>query len=169
MATVAQILQAKPVNTVHTIDANASVFDAIALMSKNEIGALIVMHASALCGIVTERDYARKVVLQDRSSRNTQVRDIMTAAVRHVRPDQTSDECMALMTELHIRHLPVIGADGRLRGLISIGDLVKSVIEEQQFAIDQLESYVRGSFADTPRPAVAARRMQAARLAMRAS
>jgi signal-transduction protein with cAMP-binding, CBS, and nucleotidyltransferase domain len=105
--------------------------------------------------MVTERDYARKVILQDRSSRNTPVADIMSTAVRYVRSTQTSDDCMALMTEHRIRHLPVIDG-GVLVGLVSIGDLVKNLIEEQQFEIDQLEVYVRGGSAETARTAVLA-------------
>jgi CBS domain-containing protein len=112
-------------------------------MSHKGIGALVVTCGGEVVGMVTERDYARKVVLRDQSSRNTAVREIMSRAVRYVRPSQTSDECMALMTEHHIRHLPVID-NGLLLGLVSIGDLVKTLIAEQQFAIDQLELYVRG-------------------------
>ena len=149
MATVMQVLKAKPNRAVHMIDASASVFDAISVMSQKSIGALVVTTASGVCGIVSERDYARKVILQHRSSKDTLVRDIMTSVVRSVGPDETSDECMVLMTTHRIRHLPVIDGDGQLLGLISIGDLVKNIIEEQQFAINQLELYVHGGIADT--------------------
>ncbi len=112
----------------------------------------MVTCGTEVCGIVTERDYARKVILQDRSSRSTPVRDIMSTAVRYVRPAQTSDECLALMNEHRIRHLPVI-ENGILIGLVSIGDLVKNLIAEQQFAIDQLEVYVRGATHEASQPA----------------
>jgi CBS domain-containing protein len=145
MATVAQVLIEKADRTFHTIDAAASVYDALASMSQKGIGALVVTCGGEVVGMVTERDYARKVILQDQSSRSTAVRDIMSRAVRYARPAQTSDECMALMTEHRIRHLPVID-NGVLVGLVSIGDLVKTLIAEQQFAIDQLELYVRGGY-----------------------
>ncbi|WP_250466713.1 MULTISPECIES: CBS domain-containing protein [unclassified Caballeronia] len=143
MATVAQVLSSKPDQTVITIAATASVYDAIRLMADRHIGAVIVTENEEIVGIVTERDYARKVVLMDRSSKQTPVRDIMTSHVRYVRPDQTTDDCMALMTEKRMRHLPVID-DGKLTGMISIGDLVKNIISEQQFTIQQLEYYIRG-------------------------
>ncbi|GAB5094666.1 CBS domain-containing protein [Caballeronia sp. LP006] len=143
MATVAQVLSSKPDQTVITIAATASVYDAIRLMADRHIGAVIVTENEEIVGIVTERDYARKVVLMDRSSKQTPVRDIMTSHVRYVRPDQTTDDCMALMTEKRMRHLPVI-EDGKLTGMISIGDLVKNIISEQQFTIQQLEYYIRG-------------------------
>lgn len=143
MKTVADLLKAKPNQTIHVITPMASVFDAVTLMAKENIGALLVMEGAQVAGIVTERDYARKVALMARSSKEALVREIMTSAVMYVRPDQTSDECMALMTETRIRHLPVM-AGGRLVGLISIGDLVKGVIADQQFTIQQLEHYIAG-------------------------
>ena len=112
-------------------------------MAERRIGALLVMECERIVGIVTERDYARKVILMGRSSSDTPVRDIMTTSVMYVRPDQTNEECMALMTENRLRHLPVIDG-GKLVGLISIGDLVKDIISEQQFTIQQLEHYIRG-------------------------
>ncbi len=143
MPSVAQILKAKPDQTVVTIDADKSVFEAIKLMSERQIGALIVTREGEIVGIVTERDYARKVVLMDRSSKMTPVRDIMTTSVRCVRLGETAQNCMALMTEHRMRHLPVIDA-GKLAGMVSIGDLVKSIISEQQFEIQQLEHYITG-------------------------
>jgi len=119
------------------------VFDAIKLMADKNIGALLVMEADEVAGIITERDYARKVVLMSRSSKQTTVREIMTSAVMYVGPEQTSEECMVLMTENRLRHLPVIDA-GRLLGIISIGDLVKDIIAEQRFTIEQLEHYISG-------------------------
>jgi len=119
------------------------VFDAIKLMADKNIGALLVMEADEVAGIITERDYARKVVLMSRSSKQTTVREIMTSAVMYVSPEQTSEECMVLMTENRLRHLPVIDG-GRLLGIISIGDLVKDIIAEQRFTIEQLEHYISG-------------------------
>ncbi|CAB3701602.1 MULTISPECIES: CBS domain-containing protein [Paraburkholderia] len=144
MTSVAQLLKTKPNNTtVFTVGADDSVYDAIKLMAEKGIGALVVTDGDSIAGIVTERDYARKVVLMDRSSKATPVRDIMSKAVRFVRPDQTTDDCMALMTERRMRHLPVIEND-RLVGMVSIGDLVKNIIAEQQFTIQQLEFYIHG-------------------------
>jgi CBS domain-containing protein len=143
MTSVAQILKSKPNQSVYTITALDSVYDAIKLMAEKQIGALVVTDRDSIAEIITERDYARKVVLKDRSSKTTPVRDIMSRAVRFVRPDQSSDECMALMTDRRIRHLPVIDQE-RLVGMISIGDLVKNIIAEQQFTIQQLEHYIAG-------------------------
>ncbi|WP_144137460.1 CBS domain-containing protein [Paraburkholderia sp. BCC1884] len=144
MTSVAQLLKTKPNNTtVFTVGADDSVYDAIKLMAEKGIGALVVTDGDSIAGIITERDYARKVVLMDRSSKATPVRDIMSKAVRFVRPDQTTDDCMALMTERRMRHLPVIEND-RLIGMVSIGDLVKNIIAEQQFTIQQLEFYIHG-------------------------
>jgi IMP dehydrogenase len=144
MTRVAQVLKAKTDQTVYTIAASDSVYNALKLMADKQIGALLVMEGEAIAGIVTERDYARKVVLMDRSSKSTPVRDIMSKAVRFVRPEQTTDECMALMTERRMRHLPVLEHD-RLVGMVSIGDLVKNIIAEQQFTIQQLEQYITGA------------------------
>ena len=143
MKTAAHLLKSKDLQSVHTITPEASVFDAIKLMADKNIGALLVMEAGEVAGIITERDYARKVVLTSRSSKETPVREIMTSAVMYVRPDQTSEECMVLMTENRLRHLPVIDG-GRLLGIISIGDLVKEIIAEQKFTIEQLEQYITG-------------------------
>lgn len=146
MKTAAQILRSKPDQTVHTIEPTASVFEAVKLMAEKNIGALVVVKHGQVVGIVSERDYARKIVLMSRSSKDTPLRDIMSSPVMYVRPDQTSDECMALMTENRLRHLPVMD-DGRLIGLVSIGDLVKATISEQQFIIEQLEHYISGQRA----------------------
>jgi CBS domain-containing protein len=143
MKSVAEILRSKPEQTVHTITPSASVFDAVKLMAEKSIGALLVMEDQKIDGIITERDYARKIVLMGRSSKETPVREIMTSPVMYVRPDQTNEECMALMTDNRVRHLPVID-DDKLIGLISIGDLVKDIISEQKFIIDQLEHYIMG-------------------------
>jgi len=143
MTTVAQILRSKPDSIVCTIAPQASVFDAVKLMADRNIGALLVKDGESIVGIVTERDYARKVVLLARASKDTPVRDIMTTSVICVRPGQTSDECMALMTGKRVRHLPVL-EDGKLLGIVSIGDLVKDVIAEQKFIIEQLQHYIAG-------------------------
>jgi CBS domain-containing protein len=141
--TAAEILKLKPDQTVHTIRPAAMVFDALKLMAEKNVGALLVTEGEKIVGIITERDYARKTILMGRASKETPVRDIMTSEVMYVRPAHTSDECMALMTENRLRHLPVIDG-GKLLGLISIGDLVKDIISEQRYIIDQLEHYIRG-------------------------
>ena len=143
MKTAAHILKSKANQTIHRITPEASVFDAVKLMADKDIGALLVMAGTRVAGIITERDYARKIALMSRSSRETRVHEIMTSEVLYVRPERTSDECMALMTENRVRHLPVMDGD-KLLGLISIGDLVKDIISEQQFVIQQLEHYITG-------------------------
>ena len=143
MKTAAQILKSKPEQVVHTIGPGASVYEAVQLMADKNVGALVVVEQGTVVGIVSERDYARKVVLLARSSKDTPLRDIMSSPVMYVRPDQTTEQCMALMTENRLRHLPVMD-DGRLIGLVSIGDLVKATISEQQFIIEQLEHYISG-------------------------
>ncbi len=143
MTTVAQILKSKPDDVVHSTTPSATVFDAVKLMAEKNIGALLVKEGERIVGVITERDYARKVVLMARSSKDTPVRDVMTANVMFVQPDRSSEECMALMTENRLRHLPVLD-QGKLVGLVSIGDLVKDVISEQKFIIQQLEQYIAG-------------------------
>jgi CBS domain-containing protein len=143
MTAVADILKSKANHTVHAIGPNDSVFDALQRMADKGIGALLVMEGDAIVGIVTERDYARKIALKGRTSALTLVRDVMTTAVMFVHPHQTSEECMALMTDNRLRHLPVVD-NGKLLGLISIGDLVKDIISEQKFVIEQLEHYITG-------------------------
>ena len=141
MKTVAEILKAKGDSTVYSIAPSATVFEAVKLMAEKNVGALLVMEGEQIVGVVTERDYARKVVLMARSSKDTPLRDVMTSAVIYVQPSQTSEECMALMTESRVRHLPVIDS-GKLVGLISIGDIVKGIISEQNFIIEQLQHYI---------------------------
>ena len=143
MKSVAQILKSKPEQAVQTVASATSVFDTVKLMAEKNIGALLVMDDAKIAGIVTERDYARKVVLMGRSSKETPVRDIMTSPVMYVSLAHTNEQCMALMTDNRLRHLPVMEGD-RLVGLISIGDLVKDIISEQQFIIEQLEHYIAG-------------------------
>jgi alkyl hydroperoxide reductase subunit AhpC/CBS domain-containing protein len=142
MVTIRQLLDRKG-GRVCFIHPDATVFDAIAKMADNDIGSLIVMDREALVGIITERHYARNVILKGRTSPATLVREIMERQVITVRPEQTAEECMALMTDQRVRHLPVIEG-GKIIGIVSIGDLVKSIIDEQKFVIDQLNHYIRG-------------------------
>lgn len=146
MKTAADILKAKPHAQIYSIWPTATVLEAITLMAEKGVGALVVMEGERLVGIVSERDYARKVVLMERSSYNTEVSEIMSANVITVAPDTSNEACMQLMTEKRLRHLPVLEQE-RLVGLISIGDLVKDIISDQQSMIRQLESYIRGETA----------------------
>ena len=148
MTAVSHILQAKKTEdaTVHSIEPTATVLEALQSMADKHIGALLVMEGDTIVGILTERDYARKIALLGRSSLTTRVSEVMTKAVMYVDPSQTSEECMALMTQNRLRHLPVV-EDGELLGMISIGDLVKDIISQQQFIIDQLEHYISGQHA----------------------
>jgi len=140
MITVRQLLDKKG-RQIFSIVPEAAVLEAIRLMAERHVGALLVMEGEKLSGIVSERDYARKVILMGRSSADTPVRDIMTVAVVTVQPETPVEKCMQVMTERRVRHLPVIEA-GRVVGMVSIGDLVKAVIAEQQQHIEQLESYI---------------------------
>jgi len=140
MKTVRDILTVKG-NDVWSVDPEATVLDALRRMAEKEVGALVVMAGARVVGIISERDYARKVILHGRSSPTTLVKEIMTAPVVYARLDQSIEECMALMTEKRTRHLPVMD-EAKLVGLISIGDLVKSIIADQQFIIEQLERYI---------------------------
>ncbi len=141
MTVVAKILQSKPDSTVHTIRPTDSVLSALQLMADKAIGALVVTEGDAIVGIFTERDYARKIALLGRTSAATLARDVMTSAVRFVR---TSEQCMQIMSTGRLRHLPVVDG-GKLVGMISIGDLVKDIISEQKFIIEQLEQYISGA------------------------
>jgi CBS domain-containing protein len=140
MTSLRRILAKKP--AIYAIGPEATVFEALRVMAEKNIGALIVVSGGRLAGIFSERDYARKVILKGRSSKDTPVREIMTSSVVTVEPDTTADECMAVMTENHVRHLPVLEA-GKLVGVISIGDVVRTVVEEQQETIHHLETYIR--------------------------
>ena len=140
MRTVRRLLEAKTPE-IYAIAPEAPVIEAIRLMAEKRIGAVLVMEGSRLVGILSERDYARKIVLQGRSSSDTPVRTIMTADVVTVRPEDTADHCMQVVTEQRIRHLPVIRG-GEVVGVVSIGDLVKAVIEDQQVELDQLQRYI---------------------------
>ena len=143
MTTVVDILKSKADFAIYTIEPAATVFDAVKLMAQKNIGALVVVDGDQVIGMVTERDVARNVVLMARAPKDTPLRDIMTTQVMIVHPHRTSEECMALMTEHRLRHLPVMEGS-RLTGLVSIGDLVKDILSEQKFIIDQLEHYISG-------------------------
>ncbi|MCC6472661.1 MAG: CBS domain-containing protein [Burkholderiales bacterium] len=143
MSTVAQILKSKPDHAIYSVPPATKVFEAVKLMADKNIGAVLVMEGERILGILTERDYARKIAVEGRSSHDTPVADIMTGRLVCVLPAQTGEECMALMTENRVRHLPVLD-NGKLVGIVSIGDLVKDVIAEQKFVIEQLEHYITG-------------------------
>ena len=142
MVKIWQLLDRKG-GKVCSIHPDATVFDAVAKMADNDIGSLIVMDSDALVGIITERHYARNVILKGRTSPATLVQEIMERKVITVRPEQTVEECMVLMTDKRVRHLPVTEG-GKITGIVSIGDLVKGIIDEQKFVIDQLDHYIRG-------------------------
>ncbi|HUT08145.1 MAG TPA: CBS domain-containing protein [Candidatus Latescibacteria bacterium] len=144
MITVKDILDQKG-HKAWTITPEAKVFDALELMAKKGVGALVVIEKDEVVGIISERDYARKIILMGRQSHDTAVREIMTKEVYGVRHETTADECMALMTDKHIRHLPVC-KDGKLAGVISIGDVVKAIMTEQKVTIENLENYIMGKY-----------------------
>lgn len=143
MATVRDMLRTKGFD-IWSVAPDATVYDALKLMADKNIGAVLVREADRVVGILSERDYTRKVTLQGKTAAETRAREIMTERVMCVRPEDTAEQCMALMTEKRVRHLPVVEGD-RLIGLISIGDVVKATIEQQEFIISQLEDYVRGT------------------------
>lgn len=142
MTTVRHLLDRKG-RRVHSIRPDASVFDALKIMAEKNIGSLVVLEDEKLVGIITERIYAREIALKGRTSAQTLVRDVMSTNVICVQPDQTVEECMAVMTKKTVRHLPVV-EHGRVIGIVSIGDMVNSIIRDQEFIIDQLEHYIQG-------------------------
>lgn len=143
MATVRQLLQGKGFE-VASIEPDKSVYDALQLMAEKNIGALVVLQDGKLTGLITERDYSRKTHRLDRPARDIPVREIMTSQVAYVSPDYTGEDCMALVTEMRVRHLPVLEND-EVIGIVSIGDLVKDAIAGQQFVIHELERYIYGT------------------------
>lgn len=143
MKPVANILRSKPDQVIHTIEPSATMREALEKMAYHDIGALVVVDDAKIVGIVTERDYARKGALMGRDSRETPVRELMTSPVMYVSPQESNENCMALMTEHHLRHLPVLD-DGRLVGVLSMRDLVRDIISEQRFVIEQLQHYITG-------------------------
>ena len=141
MKSVRDLLKGKG-ESVWSVAPEDTVLDALGVMAEEGIGAVLVRDGARLVGILSERDYARQVILKGKASKDTPVRDIMTTEVVYVRPEQSVDDCMALMTDKRCRHLPVmVGAD--LVGVLSIGDIVKAVISEKQFQIEQLENYIQ--------------------------
>jgi CBS domain-containing protein len=142
MKTVSQLLRTKG-QQILSVAPETAVFEALQLMAEKNVGALLVLEGERLVGIFSERDYARKVILKGKSSKEIPVREIMISHVLYVRPEQTTDDCMALMTDKRVRHLPVLEGQ-RVVGVISIGDVVKDIISEQQFMIEQLQNYITG-------------------------
>ena len=143
MKPVANILRSKPDQVIHTIEPSATMREALEKMAYHDIGALVVVDDAKIVGIVTERDYARKCVLLGRESRDTAVRELMSWPVLYVGPAEVNENCMALMTGNKVRHLPVFD-DGKLVGILSMRDLVKDIISEQKFVIEQLQHYITG-------------------------
>ena len=142
MNTIQELLSHKG-SDIFSVQIDATVMDALRLLAEKRIGALIVMDGEKLAGILSERDYARKVILEGRASSDTRVEEIMTRHVVCVRPDQTIEECLAIMSDKRVRHLPVLNAK-QLVGMVSIGDLVQAIIAEQKFQIEQMEHYISG-------------------------
>ena len=140
MKTVKNIAQNKS-NEIYSVNPSTSVLDALQLMMDKNISALLVMENAQLKGIFTERDYARKIILQGKSSKQTLIQEVMTANLETIKLNSSIDQCMQIMTDKHIRHLPIV-EDGKVAGMISIGDLVKFVIEDQKQTIEQLQSYI---------------------------
>ena len=143
MKSLKQLLDERP-RAPLSVSPDESVFSALELMARHDIGAVLVMRGESLAGIFSERDYARKIILLGKSSKETMVREIMTEKVLYALPSQTTDQAMALMTDKHIRHLPVLDANQKVLGMVSIGDLVKETISQQAFLIKQLEQYIAG-------------------------
>jgi len=140
--TVRQILDSKGYET-QAVSPDDLVIDAIRLMADAKVGALLVMEDGKVAGIISERDYSRKVILNNRSSQTTKVREIMTSDVIYVKPEQNIEDCMVIMSQHHVRHLPII-EDGKAIGMLSVMDVVKSIISEKEFIIEQLENYIAG-------------------------
>lgn len=142
MKTIQQLLDEKE-SSIWSVSPSDSVYDAVSLMSEKDVGALLVLDNGDLCGLLSERDYARKIILKERSSRDTSVSAIMTSKVYTTFPDDSVQNCMGVMTKKRIRHLPVVDRDSqKIAGMVSIGDLVKAIIDEQKFTIEQLEQYI---------------------------
>jgi CBS domain-containing protein len=144
MVTVQDLLRGKP-DRLWIVSPHATVYEALEILAEKDVGALPVVEGQALRGIFSERDYARRVALRGRSSRETRVSDLMVTAVVCVAPSDSIQDCMVLMTQKRVRHLPVLEGD-RLIGIVTIGDVVKQIITEQKHTIEQLESYIRGSY-----------------------
>jgi CBS domain-containing protein len=141
MKTLRQLIAGKH-KPIAAIEPDATVLHALEIMAENDVGALLVLDGERLAGVFSERDYARKVILQGKSSKELKVREIMTDKVFYVTPETSIEQCMAIMTDKHIRHLPILENGEKVLGIISIGDVVKETISQQQFIINQLESYI---------------------------
>ena len=141
MKTLRQLIAGKH-KPIATVDPDSTVLHALEIMAENDVGALLVLDGGRLAGVFSERDYARKVILQGKSSKELKVREIMTDKVFHVTPETSIEQCMAIMTDKHIRHLPILENGEKVLGVISIGDVVKETISQQQFIINQLETYI---------------------------
>ncbi len=141
MKTLRQLIAGKH-KPIAAIEPDATVLHALEIMAENDVGALLVLDGERLAGVFSERDYARKVILQGKSSKELKVREIMTDKVFYVTPEPSIEQCMAIMTDKHIRHLPILENGEKVLGVISIGDVVKETISQQQFIINQLESYI---------------------------
>lgn len=140
MKNVRELIEHKG-SAVWSVEPAVTVFETLQLMADKGIGAVLVFEGDRLVGMFSERDYARQVILKGKASKDTPVRDVMTSRVTYIRPEQTVDDCMALMTDKHVRHLPVVDQD-KVVGVVSIGDVVKAIISEKQFIIEQLENYI---------------------------
>lgn len=143
MKTLKQFIEG-PRRPLASVSPGQTVFEALQVMAQADVGALLVLEGDRLAGVFSERDYARKIVLHGLESKHTPVRDVMTAKVVCVTAERTLEECMAIMTDKHIRHLPILDADQKVLGVVSIGDVVKEMISQQRFIIGQLESYIAG-------------------------
>ena len=143
MKTLKQLIESKN-KKLASVAPEQSVLRALEIMAENDVGALLVLDGKRLAGVFSERDYARKVILQGKASKSTKVSEIMTGKVVYVTLNRTVEECMAIMTEKHFRHLPVLDDDHNVVGIVSIGDLIKEMISQQKFIIDQLENYITG-------------------------
>lgn len=141
---IRQILQGKAINALYSVSSDQTVLEALKLMAEKNIGAVLVVDNGRMTGIFSERDYARKVILKDRHSDDTRIAEVMTENVITIEPEQSLDECMVIMSDRHIRHLPVVQA-GELIGIISINDVVTAIIRDQKTRIDSLESYISGN------------------------
>jgi len=144
MTTIGQLLKTKG-NEIWSIAPQATIYEALQVMSEKDVGALLVVHKGDVVGIFSERDYARKLILKGKFSKDTSVEELMTRKVLYVGPDSTIEDCMALMTAKSVRHLPIL-KDERLIGIVTLGDVVKQIISDQEFTIHQLENYISGSY-----------------------
>ena len=144
MTTIGQLLKTKG-NEIWSIAPQATIYEALQIMSEKDVGALLVVHKGDVVGIFSERDYARKLILKGKFSKDTSVEELMTRKVLYVGPESTIEDCMALMTAKSVRHLPIIKNE-RLIGIVTLGDVVKQIISDQEFTIHQLENYISGSY-----------------------